>query len=79
MIPEWVAAEHTIQAAVDAVERMPGHPLLTDAVILLGQARNKVADFVELPVEIPTRPDTPQTREEDRQAERDLADELSKG
>lgn len=49
MVPEWTAAEHAIAAAVAAVEAMPGHPLLTDAVMLLCRARDKVADFVELP------------------------------
>lgn len=42
-------AELAIREAVLAVERLPPHPLLTDAVVLLGQAQNKVADFVELP------------------------------
>ena len=45
----FTAAERAIWDAMQAVEEMPGHPLLTDAVILLGQAREKVADFVELP------------------------------
>ena len=31
-----------------AVEAAGCHPLLTEAVILLGQAHEKVADFVEL-------------------------------
>lgn len=42
-------AELAIRAAVEAVEAAGAHPLLTDAVILLQQAREKVADFVELP------------------------------
>ncbi len=41
-------AELAIRQAVAAVENLPAHPLLTDAVVLLGQARDKVADFVEL-------------------------------
>lgn len=44
----WCQAEHAIQAAVDDVEAMPPHPWLTEAVVLLGQARHRVADFVEL-------------------------------
>ena len=31
-----------------AVEAAGCHPLLTDAVILLGQAKNKVADFIDI-------------------------------
>lgn len=46
-MPEWTEAEHAIRAAVQAVEDMPGHVLLTDAVVLLGQAKDKVADYVE--------------------------------
>ena len=42
-------AELAIRAAVEAVESAGAHPLLTDAVILLQQAREKVADFVEIP------------------------------
>lgn len=41
------AAEHAIRAAVAQVETMPPHPLLTDAVVLLGQARDKVADYID--------------------------------
>lgn len=38
----------------------------------------EVIDLAEfLPVVVPTRPDTPQTRDEDRQAEQDLAKELA--
>jgi hypothetical protein len=42
-------AELSIFNAMQEVEKAGAHPLLTDAVILLGQARDKVADFVELP------------------------------
>jgi hypothetical protein len=41
-------AELKIREAMIAVEEVGAHPLLTDAVILLGQARDKVADFVDL-------------------------------
>lgn len=44
-------AELAIRDAVLAVEAAGAHPLLTDAVVLLGEAQNKVADFVELPKE----------------------------
>jgi hypothetical protein len=43
-----VPAERAIFDAMQAVEKMCAHPLLTEAVTLLDQARNKVADFVEL-------------------------------
>jgi hypothetical protein len=33
-----------------AVEIVGAHPLLTDAVVLLGQAREKVADYVDCEV-----------------------------
>ena len=33
------------------VESLGAHPFLTDVVILLGQARNKLADWVELPAD----------------------------
>lgn len=42
-------AETAIRNAVLIVEAAGAHPLLTDAVLLLQQAREKVADFVELP------------------------------
>jgi hypothetical protein len=41
-------AETAIRAAIEAVERAGAHPFLTDAVTLLGDAKDKVADFVEL-------------------------------
>ena len=44
----YTPAEKAIAAAVEAVEAAGAHPLLTDAVQLLSDAQNKVADFVEL-------------------------------
>lgn len=44
-------AENAIRAAVDAVETLGAHPLLTDAVIMLDKAREKVADYIEGPGE----------------------------
>lgn len=44
---QWCEAERAIHEAVQAVERMPADVRLTDAVILLGKARDKVADFVD--------------------------------
>ena len=43
-----VPAEMAIRKAIDAVEVMDAHLLLTDATVLLGQAKEKVADFVDL-------------------------------
>jgi hypothetical protein len=40
-------AEKAICDAMAAVESVGAHPLLTDAVALLDQARNKVADYVD--------------------------------
>lgn len=40
-------AELAIRQAVNAVEAAGCHPLLTDAVNLLNQAREKVADYVD--------------------------------
>ena len=40
-------AELAIGQAMEAVEGAGAHPLLTDAVVLLGQARDRVADFVD--------------------------------
>lgn len=40
-------AESAIRNAIDAVERAGAHPLLTDAVVLLGEAKDKVSDYVE--------------------------------
>ena len=45
----YTPAEKAIRDAVGAVEEAGAHSLLTDAVNLLQQAREKVADFVELP------------------------------
>lgn len=41
--------EQAIRAAILVVEAAGAHVLLTDAVVLLLQAKDKVADFVELP------------------------------
>lgn len=45
------AAESAIRHAIQVVEQAGAHPLLTDAVVLLSEAQNKVADFVELETE----------------------------
>lgn len=40
-------AERAITEAMEAVEKAGAHPRLTDAVVLLGRARDAVADFVD--------------------------------
>ena len=40
-------AEKAIRQAIFEVEAAGAHPLLTDAVVCLVQAQEKVADFVE--------------------------------
>lgn len=44
----YTPAETAIREAMIAVEAAGCHPLLTDAVILLQQAKDKVADFVDI-------------------------------
>lgn len=54
-------AERAIYETIQEVEKVGAHPLLTEAVILLGQAKERVANFVELsePFKmIDTEPDT---------------------
>jgi hypothetical protein len=43
----WTPAEKAIHDAVHSVEAMPASVHLTNAVILLQQAKDKVADFVD--------------------------------
>jgi len=43
----WTPAEKAIQEAVDRVEEMGAHPKLTDIVVMLGRARELVADYVD--------------------------------
>ena len=45
---ERTLAEKAITDAMAAVEDVGAHPLLTEAVTLLDQARNRVADFLEM-------------------------------
>ena len=45
---KYTAEEAAIRSAILLVEEMGAHPLLTEAVILLGQAKDKVSDFVDL-------------------------------
>lgn len=47
---QMTQAEKAIHEASVAVEACGAHPLLTDAVALLFQARVKVADYVDLVV-----------------------------
>jgi hypothetical protein len=47
MVQQWTRAEHAIFSAVQAVEMAGCDPRLTEAVILLGRARDLVADVHE--------------------------------
>lgn len=40
-------AELAIYHAMQAVEKVGAHPLLTEAIILLGKAKDSVADYVD--------------------------------
>lgn len=52
---EMTPAELAIAKCVDQVEELGAHVHLTDAVVLLGKAREKVADFVDsVPVAAPS-------------------------
>jgi hypothetical protein len=46
-------AEIAIRAAISAVEAAGADTLLTDAIVLLGQAKEKVADYAEKSGEVP--------------------------
>ena len=46
----WTPAEHAIAKAMEAVEAAGASPALTDAVTLLGKARDRVADHIEQPI-----------------------------
>lgn len=46
-VDHWTPVEKQINDALQAVEALGAHPRLTDAVVLLSQARDAVADFVE--------------------------------
>jgi hypothetical protein len=43
----WTPAERAIYDALQAVEAMPADARLTAAVVLLGAARDSVADYVD--------------------------------
>lgn len=40
--------ELAIYNVIGEIEKLGAHPLLTDVVILLGEARSKLADWVDL-------------------------------
>ena len=46
-VDQYIPAETAIRAAILSVEEMPINVLLTEAVILLGLAQDKVADYVD--------------------------------
>lgn len=47
IVSQLTPAEKTIYDAMQMVEEMPADERLTDAVILLQKAKEKVADFVD--------------------------------
>jgi hypothetical protein len=46
-LDQFTPAERAIYEAMKAVEDLPADKRLTDAVVLLGRARDLVADFVD--------------------------------
>lgn len=46
-LDKFTPAERAIWDAVQEVEKAGAHPLLTKAVTLLGEARERVADYVD--------------------------------
>jgi hypothetical protein len=85
--------ELAIRSAVAAVERMGADPVLTEVVMLLDQARERLADYVEsqllappapMPANFLREPDAKNARNEAdfrervRQEKRDLDDKMSK-
>jgi len=44
---KWSDAEKAIYDAMQAVERLPADVRLTDAVVLLGRAKDRVADYID--------------------------------
>lgn len=55
-LDQHTPAESAITQAMAAVEMAGCDPLLTDAVVLLGQARDKVADFVDAGLQVKQSP-----------------------
>lgn len=47
-VEKMTPAELAIRAAVHEVEKAGAHPLLTQAVMLLGEAKERVADYVDM-------------------------------
>lgn len=43
----WIPAEKATSDLTQQVESLGAHPLLTDAVVLLSQVRDKIADWAE--------------------------------
>ena len=46
-VDQYSVGEAAIHAARESVEKMGANPLLTDAVVLLSKAQEKVADYVD--------------------------------
>lgn len=50
-INRYWPAEQAIREAIQEIEKMGCDTKLTDAVVLLGQAKDKVADFIDEQIE----------------------------
>lgn len=68
---QWVPAEWMIYDAVQQVESMGADVRLTDAVILLGRAQERVADFVDGVALSPSSPREPSEAVVEMMARRD--------
>lgn len=44
----YIEEERNIQKMVNAVEDLGAHPILTDVVVMLGQAKDRLADWVDI-------------------------------
>lgn len=67
-LTRWTPAERAINDAVQEVEKAGADARLTDAVTLLQQARQKVADFVDGVPTATSRPSTGGTADEHTEA-----------
>ncbi len=49
MLEKMTPEEIAIRAIMLQIENLGAHPLLTDVIVLLDQAREKLADWIDLP------------------------------
>lgn len=48
-LDKCIPEENAIREVINKIEVLGAHPLLTECVTLLGDAREKLADWVDLP------------------------------